>query len=134
MKSTNSAQQPEDGCPYADHRGMALYGYRIIVAHAPRTLAEIVIILEIAFLQLIEEIGSLHHLRTYLRFVFNIRSHHHQATDLNVLQFAPFATLQQFAAGIKRESVLRLFLCNMKFKQHLDYTVVLCSLLVDFLQ
>ena len=51
-----------------------------------------------------------------------------------MLHRSPFARLQEFTAIIKREARLGFFLCNMQFQKNLYHTVVLGSLLVDFLQ
>ena len=51
----------EDGGSDAYHRGTALYGYRIVVAHAPTAMLEVFLVSEIVCLYFVEEVGCGEH-------------------------------------------------------------------------
>ena len=51
-----------------------------------------------------------------------------------MLHLPPFASLQKFAASIKRKTRFGIFLCQMKFQKNLHHTIVLGSLLLNLLE
>ena len=99
----------EDSGADTDHCRARLTSYRIVIAHAPGTFTESVVISKIVSFHLIEEIGSSLHLTTDLCLVLHKRGHHHQPTDLHMFHLTPFPALKQFTTSVKRQTVLRGF-------------------------
>ena len=123
---------PEYARSHTYQRGTVAHSDRVVVAHAPAAFTEGITIGEICLFHLVEKRMGCIELAGYLCFVTSVRCHHHQSANLHILHTAPLTSSQQFAAGIQRETVFRLFLGNVQFEQYLNHASVLGRLLVYF--
>src|SRR5574344_832512 len=95
----------EDFRPDPHHRTATFHSDGIVVAHAPRTLTEVVGTSKITFLDLVEESACSHKLAPYLLVVVYVGCHHHQSPYPHGSQNAQFEIIKQLPASVGRESV-----------------------------
>ena len=74
----------------------------VVVAHSPASLAECRTISEVLSLHLIKETSSRIKLAGNLMLIIDMRCHHHQTTNLHVLNIFPLTLIKELAAGIER--------------------------------
>lgn len=124
----------KDGCTYAHHVGAVVDGDGVVVAHAPRAVAERGLVGKVLDSYLVEEAVGGVHLAGYLVVVIGVGCHHHESAYLHMLHLLPFAVGEQIAAVVGGKSVLGGFLCDVQFQQYADATTASGSLFLYLAQ